>query len=113
MTSITVEFSWLVGAVITIVSIVVTVTLAFVKYLGNRFTHLDERFDKIEHEQDLTDQKAEDIRTEIYREFVPRKEISVMRDNIGRVFARLDKLNGDLQKLIGIMESQAKHASDR
>lgn len=97
-----VDMYWMIGTSLTVLSGFLTGTVVL-------FRHIDKRFDKLESAQKGTEQKAEDLRTEVYREFLPRSEMNEIRRDIGKLFDRLDQMNGMLHKILGEHMARTGH----
>lgn len=100
--SVDVDMYWLIGTSLTVLTIFLTVAVTLVK-------HIDKRFDKIEKAQETTDQKTENLRTEVYKEFAQRSEVNAIRHDLAKLFQRVDEMNSVLHELVGYLKKRKEH----
>jgi tetrahydromethanopterin S-methyltransferase subunit G len=97
--SMSIDIMSLAGVVVALLAVIVTVAVALMHQIDGRFVKAEVALDSI-------DQKAENIRTEVYQEFVRRGDHEALREDIRKLFSRLETISASLHELIGCVKHE-------
>ena len=93
----TVELTWALG-------LGVTITAALGSILWH---HLDKRLDLLDEHMDSIRKDNDELRAEVYRDFMRRSELEQMRADLSGVYMRLNEISDKLNHMIGEVRTRA------